>query len=610
MLSQMRQNTKTVLWIVIVAFVGLIVVAWGMNYTRTGGREAGVIGKIDGVRVTVTEYSDELRNQRAAYYEEKGRRSSAQAESELDQKAWDTVVQNHMLSEALRRENLFVTDDEVLLELRTNPPAFVRSQPVFQTDSVFDHDKYLSALQQEPQAFVGLESYIRETLPRQKLVDYVISGVRVTSEEARMMLAMLEDKAAVSYVKVNPLLDVKQITVQPTDSDVSSYYASHTDEFKVFERCKLKYVQFLKKPSAEDEGFAMDRLQEALDLVNEGENFEEIAAEYSDDETTAPRGGDLGWRKRGQLSGVLDSVAFALEPGSVSGIIRTPNALHVLKLEEKRVTDGVEEARIRHILAKLEASSTTIEELTAQAVDFKDLATRKGLTAAAAEKGLTTLDSPELAREQIASFLRASAEEAEPIAKSVKGDVTGPVDGAQAIYVTETSDVVAEHVPPVEDIKDRVKQAYLFSLRKEKARGIAQAVVEGVARGQSLEDAAGAWNLSVAKTDLFSRTTQVPGIGKDNAVTAVAFALAQGETSGLVENGNDFFVVRLDQRQAADLAALGQNLGQIKYSLLTTKQQAYLSDWYTNLLSKAEIEDYRSVRGGGQRFDQQFYGGY
>jgi hypothetical protein len=294
----------------------------------------------------------------------------------------------------------------------------------------------------------------------------------------------------------------------------------------------------------------------------------------------------------------------------VSSIIKTPASLHILKVEEKRVTDGVEEVRVRHILAKLEASATTVEDLTSRAEDFKILASKKGLAAAAAERGLTPTDSPELPREQMAAFLRVSAEEADPLAKSAKGDVTGPLDGAQSVYVVETSDVMAEHVPALDDIKDRVRQAYLFGLRKERAKEIAQAVAADVARGKSLEDAAGAWNLNAAKTDLFSRSTQVPGIGRDNPVIAAAFSLAQGQASGAVESGNDFFVVRLDQRQAPDPQALGQSMNQIKYSLLSTKQQAYLNDWYADLLTKADIEDYRTVRASGQRFDQYFYGGY
>ena len=612
MLSQMRQNTKTILWIVIVAFVGLIVVAWGMNYSRTGGAEAGIIAKINGERVTVDEYRNEVANQRAVYYQEKGRNYGSQVENELNQKAWDTVVQNRLLMREVMRQKLSVTDDEVLLELEANPPAFVRSQPVFQTDSAFDHDKYIRAIQEQPEAFVGLEAYIRQTLPRQKLIDFLASGVRVTDDEAQLLLAMLDEKASISYVRVSPKTDVKDITAVPTDSDISNYYSGHQDEFKVPEKRKLRSVQFEKAASAEDERFAMDRLQEALDLINEGENFEEIAAEYSDDETTGPRGGDLGWRKHGQLPSAMDSVASSLEAGQVSSIFRIQNSLHVLKVDEKRVTDGVEEVKVRQILARVEPSPSTVEDISNRAAEFRALARKKGLDEAASEMGFTPSDSPELSPDQIGSFFRIGKEDAASVAKAQRNDVVGPVDGSLAFYVVETSDIVAEHVPPLDQITDRVRQAYLYSLRKDRAREIATAVAQAVSQGRPLADAAAAWNLKVTTTDLFTRTSGVPGVGKDNMVVATAFVLGEGQTSKPVEAAGDFFVVRLEKKQAPDLAAIGQNMNQIKYSLLTTKQQAFVNDWYSNLLSKAAIDDYRSREAGAapRPVGGYFYGGY
>jgi len=83
-------------------------------------------------------------------------------------------------------------------------------------------------------------------------------------------------------------------------------------------------------------------------------------------------------------------------------------------------------------------------------------------------------------------------------------------------------------------------------------------------------------------------------------VVARAFALSLGQTSGAVESGNDFFVIRLDARQAPDPQNLGGSLGQIKMSLLGTKQQAFVTDSYTELLSKASVKDGRSAETRGK----------
>ena len=83
MLSQLRQNTKTILWVVIVAFVGMIFALWGMNLRRSGGVEAGFVGRVAGDRITVDEYRNEVANQRQVYYQDQDRRPGVYAEKEI-----------------------------------------------------------------------------------------------------------------------------------------------------------------------------------------------------------------------------------------------------------------------------------------------------------------------------------------------------------------------------------------------------------------------------------------------------------------------------------------------------------------------------------------------
>ena len=83
MLSQLRQSTKTILWVVIVAFVGMIFVVWGMNLRKSGGVEAGFVGRVAGDRITVDEYRNEVANQRQVYYQDQDRRPGVYAEKEI-----------------------------------------------------------------------------------------------------------------------------------------------------------------------------------------------------------------------------------------------------------------------------------------------------------------------------------------------------------------------------------------------------------------------------------------------------------------------------------------------------------------------------------------------
>ncbi|MCK9462755.1 MAG: peptidylprolyl isomerase [Proteobacteria bacterium] len=76
---------------------------------------------------------------------------------------------------------------------------------------------------------------------------------------------------------------------------------------------------------------AKKRAEEIRARIDAGESFEAVAEGSSDDAATAKRGGGLGVRKPGEIP-ALDRVFVDLEPGEVSGPLRTPSGFHVVKL--------------------------------------------------------------------------------------------------------------------------------------------------------------------------------------------------------------------------------------------------------------------------------------
>ena len=66
----MRENTKVILWITVIAFVGLIFLAWGANFsTRSGGGsyEAGILGAVNGEKIRREVFSDAFQQARLLY---------------------------------------------------------------------------------------------------------------------------------------------------------------------------------------------------------------------------------------------------------------------------------------------------------------------------------------------------------------------------------------------------------------------------------------------------------------------------------------------------------------------------------------------------------------
>jgi peptidyl-prolyl cis-trans isomerase SurA len=98
---------------------------------------------------------------------------------------------------------------------------------------------------------------------------------------------------------------------------------------------------------------ARDKALAALKRLRQGEDFERVVMAVSDDQE-ALEGGDLGWRKAGEIPAIYAEVATSLREGDVSDLIESPNGYHIVKLIAVRGgdTELVTETHARHILVK------------------------------------------------------------------------------------------------------------------------------------------------------------------------------------------------------------------------------------------------------------------
>ncbi|MEN6584795.1 MAG: peptidylprolyl isomerase [Sulfuricella sp.] len=97
------------------------------------------------------------------------------------------------------------------------------------------------------------------------------------------------------------------------------------------------------------------RALKALEEVQAGKDFRQVAASYSD-APDALEGGVLGWRTAGQLPALFVEALNGLKPGEASQVLRSPNGFHILKLLDKRGKEApfvVQQTHVRHILIKV-----------------------------------------------------------------------------------------------------------------------------------------------------------------------------------------------------------------------------------------------------------------
>ncbi|MEM7188980.1 MAG: peptidylprolyl isomerase [Pseudomonadota bacterium] len=112
-----------------------------------------------------------------------------------------------------------------------------------------------------------------------------------------------------------------------------------------------------------------EKAKELRALLDGGADFAALAAEHGTDGTAA-RGGDLGYFTKEMMVPEFAEVVFAMQPGELSGPVKTPFGFHLIKMEDRRAKPVPPLAEVRdQIIAELTQAAETaiLAELRASA---------------------------------------------------------------------------------------------------------------------------------------------------------------------------------------------------------------------------------------------------
>jgi len=204
-----------------------------------------------------------------------------------------------------------------------------------------------------------------------------------------------EVKAALESSRESTLFDryVRDVVATPivTEAETRAYYDAHPDDFATPEKVHVRHIvitDIASGPGQKTKEEALARIEKVLAEIRAADitsaqgtsdlavqthfriiHFAEAAKKYSED-GSAESGGDLGWIVKGQTDPEFEKAAWAMRPGTLSGIIHTKFGYHIM-LVEGREPAGTEpydavHSSIREYLLTQKASDVmaTVTRLT------------------------------------------------------------------------------------------------------------------------------------------------------------------------------------------------------------------------------------------------------
>ena len=309
-------------------------------------------------------------------------------------------------------------------------------------------------------------------------------------------------RARVNYLAFRPkdFLD----RVQVSSADEKDYLNEHQKDFS---RPKVILVRqlFLKLPpkATPAERQKVDKqAKELFAQVVKGEDFAQLARAHSQDAATKDKGGDLGEVIRGQHPPEWDKVAFTLKPGTVDLAV-TPQGIYLIKLEEIKETERAPdaEARVNQRL-KTEKAKAMAREAAQQAREEWS----KGAVPEVARKyGVTPQETPLITRQDpvpglgLLPMFNRTALDLKP------KEISKVVDLPDGFAVLQGVEHQPEHLPPLEKIKDQVREALKKELAKKQVEQEAARLLDQLRQGKPLAQVAAQAGLTVKDSGFFTR---------------------------------------------------------------------------------------------------------
>lgn len=405
MLMKIRDGASGIVAYIIVILIAIPFALWGIH-EYFGGPADQKVADVNGQEISKRVFDSQLQDQRRYLQSILGDSFDTvySDENDLKQSVLDSMIQNTLINNESKTAGYRVSDEQLYER--------IRSVPQFQKDGKFDSETYQQLLAAQRRSAVEFEEQLRVEESNKQFQSSVLFSSFLPGNSKQQYASLKKQKRNFDYL----LLTSDTDSVEVSEQEIDEYYQDNQQSFKSPAKVRLEYLEILQKDigdkleysedeilasynddpdryrtqelrkashilfklseeaTAEEMAVAFDNAKAAIDRINNGELFAEVAKEVSDDKFSTENGGALGFLSRSDIDNPpFVNKLFSMQAGEVSEPVRTNLGVQVVQLEEIKSSTRKSFEEVKNQIENELRSEASQKEFVDQAEQLSNL---------------------------------------------------------------------------------------------------------------------------------------------------------------------------------------------------------------------------------------------
>lgn len=364
MLQRIRDNSQSFVSKIIIGLIIGVFALFGAESIVGGFFGTNSVATVNGEEISEQELNNSVQNLMANI----GGAVADMDDELLRQIALEQLIEDRLLMQAAADAGLRISDRSIDRQILQSPQ--------FQLDGTFNRDMAVRTMASQGFTPATYRDALAERMVISQLANGYASSAFVTDAELERIAQLQAQRRDFRYVSVTP--GTRTLGEPISDADITAYYENNSQRFMREEQVSVDYVVLdrdaifaaqdvdpdrvraqyeqereaatasverrvshilLEVGQAVSEEQAMATASELRARIMDGEDFAELAAEYSDDVASGADGGDIGYTDGTVFPDALENALLDLEVGEVSDPVRSEFGVHLVQLTEYEAQD-------------------------------------------------------------------------------------------------------------------------------------------------------------------------------------------------------------------------------------------------------------------------------